>query len=88
LAVDGVLLMAETLVLGPGPQAHVIVPELKQPVVLFRQKEGLGVRWSGNLVVDGQSFQERASLGPASRVTSDDFTFAIEQIGTKIGKSV
>ncbi len=87
LAVDGVLLMAETLVLGPGPQAHVIVPDLKQPVVLFRQKEGLGVRCPGNLIVDGQSFKERASLGPSSRVSSDDFAFAIEQVGTKIGQS-
>ena len=44
LAVDGVLLMADTLVLGPGPQAHVMVPDLKDPVVLFRHKDGLGVR--------------------------------------------
>ena len=29
LALDGVLLMAETLVLGPGQQVHVNMPELK-----------------------------------------------------------
>src|SRR5207247_8039369 len=41
LAVDAVLLMAETLVLGPGPQAHVAIPDLKQPLVLYRHKDGL-----------------------------------------------
>src|SRR5437868_4078309 len=34
--VNGVLLMAETLVFGPGPQSHVLIEELKQPLILFR----------------------------------------------------
>src|SRR5262249_61670413 len=47
VAVDGVLLMADTLVLGNGPQAHVQVTELKQPIVLFRHRDGLGMRHQG-----------------------------------------
>jgi hypothetical protein len=80
LAVDGVLLMADTLVLGPSTQAHVTIPDIRQPVILFRQKEGLGVRFVGNLVVDGQPCRERATLGPNSRVQGDDFAFAVEPI--------
>ena len=53
-SVDGVLLMAETLILGPGPQAHVTMPDLKQPVILFRHKDGLGLRHAGPLTVNGQ----------------------------------
>src|SRR5262245_38526978 len=41
LALDGVLLMAETCVLGPSPQAHIVVPELQHSVVVFRRKDGL-----------------------------------------------
>jgi hypothetical protein len=85
LTVDGVILMADTLVLGPGSQAHVTIPDLQQPVILFRQKGGLGVRCSGNLTVDGQSCRERGVLGPASQVRGDDFAFAVETLGAKIG---
>jgi tetratricopeptide (TPR) repeat protein len=87
LAIDAVLLMAETLVLGPGPQAHVAIPELKQPVVLYRHKDGLAVRYSGHMTVDGHSFRERGPLGPQARVLGEDFAFALEPVGTKLGKA-
>jgi hypothetical protein len=79
-AVDGILLMAETLVLGSGDQAHVTIPDLKQPVLLFRQKDGLGVRCGGSLTVDGQPCRERGTLTPTSRVTGEDFAFAVEPL--------
>ena len=44
LAVSGVLLMADTLLLGPGSQVHVTLPDAKHAVVLFRSKDGLNVR--------------------------------------------
>jgi hypothetical protein len=84
LTVDGVLLMADTLVLGPGSQAHVAMPDLQQPVVLYRHREAMGVRYQGNLCVDGQRCQERAELRPTSTVTGDDFAFAIEPVGTGV----
>lgn len=86
LAVDGILLMADTLVLGPGSQAHVAIPDLDQAVILYRQKDGLAVRYGGNLSVDGQRCQERALLRPSASVTGDDFALAIEPVGTGLGK--
>jgi tetratricopeptide (TPR) repeat protein len=86
LAIDRVLLMADTLVLGPGTQAHVSIPELQQPVILFRQKDGIGVRHAGNLVIDGQPCRERGLLGPSARVSGDDFCFAVEPVGRQLGK--
>ena len=48
------------------PQVHVAVPDLKQPVVLFRHKDGLGVRCPGAFLIDGQRCQERGLLRPTS----------------------
>jgi hypothetical protein len=86
LTVDGVLLMAETLILGPGPQAHVVMPDLPQPIVLYRQKDGLGVRFAGNLTIDGQRYRERGILRPQSTVAGDEFAFALEPVGTGMGR--
>ncbi len=54
LGVDGILVMAETLVLGDGDQVHVILPDLKNPVIFFRHKDGLGLRHAGGLTVNGR----------------------------------
>jgi tetratricopeptide (TPR) repeat protein len=88
LAVDAVLLMADTLVLGPGPQAHVVMSELEQPVVLFRTKEGLGIRAGGKMSIDGHECLQRGTLGPTSAVAGDDFALAIEPVGLKMGRGV
>ncbi len=87
LAVDGVLLMADTLVLGPGPQAHVPMPDLQLPIVLYRHKDGLGVRYAGPFQVNGEKHVERALLGPNATVTGEDFTLALEPVGARMGKS-
>ncbi len=81
--VDAVLLMADTLVLGPGSQVHVAMPDLKQPLVLFRQKNGLGVRYAGNLFVNGQACRERGTLEPGAAVTGDDFSLTLEAVGRR-----
>jgi tetratricopeptide (TPR) repeat protein len=86
LALDGVLLMAETVVLGPGPQAHIPIMDLKQPVVLYRHKDGLAVRCPGSITIDGQSYKERGPLSATARVVGEDFAFALEPVGTKLGK--
>jgi hypothetical protein len=78
MSVDGVLLMAETLVIGPGPQAHILVPDLKQPIVLFRQRDALGVRHPGEFAVNGQPSTGRAVLPPVANVSGPDIVFAVE----------
>ena len=78
------MLMADTLVLGPGPQVHVAMPDLKQPVVLYRHKDGLGVRCPGPFLIDGQRCQERGLLRPASSVSGEDFALALEPLGSRM----
>jgi tetratricopeptide (TPR) repeat protein len=84
LGVDGVLVMAETLVLGSGEQVHVTLPDLKNPVVFFRHKDGLGLRHSGGLTVNGQKVPERTFLGPRALVEGDDFAFTVEPLPVKV----
>ena len=83
-SVEGVLLMAETLILGPGPQAHVIVPDLKEPVILFRHKDGIGLRHGGTLTVNGQKVTDRCILGAQAHVVGEDIAFALEPVGTRL----
>jgi hypothetical protein len=78
MSVDGVLLVAETLVLGPGPQSHVLVPDLKSPVVLFRHRDVLGVRYPGQFTINGQPNSGRAFLPLVANVSGPDIAFAVE----------
>jgi len=84
LALDGVLLMAETLVLGPGPQVHVSMPDLKQPIVLFRHKDGLGIRTSGRMIINGQVVRERGVFEGSATVTGDDFSLSLEPVNKQL----
>jgi tetratricopeptide (TPR) repeat protein len=85
LSVDGVILMAETCILGPGPDAHIEMPDLRKPVVLFRRKEGLGVRYDGQYTVDGNFSRDRVALGLGSTVAGDDFRFTLEPLEAQLG---
>jgi hypothetical protein len=80
LAVDGVILMAETCILGPPPQAHVVIPGASGPVVLFRQSGRLWCRAPGRFDVDGQLASGRAALNDRSRVQGDGFSFSLEPL--------
>lgn len=86
LAVDGVLLMADTLVLGPGTHVHVAIPDLKDQIVLFRTKDGLGIRHAGEFQVDGRRCRDRATLGAACAVVGEDFSLSVEPVGARLGK--
>lgn len=43
-ACDGILLLADSLILGPRPANHVICPRWEEDVVLYREPGGLAVR--------------------------------------------
>jgi hypothetical protein len=85
LAVDAVLLMADTLVLAGSPQAHITVPELRSPLVLFRNKDQLGIRSEGTLIIDGQKATGRCLLEANAHVTSDEITFSLEPATPRLG---
>jgi hypothetical protein len=83
LAVDGVLLMAETCIVGAAPQAHILAPALQNPVVLYRQAGALWCRAVGAFDVDGRTCASRAPLTLQSSVLGDGFSFSLEPLASQ-----
>lgn len=83
LAVDGVLLMAETCIIDGSPRAHIPAPGLAQPVVLYRQGGALWCRATGGFEVDGRACAARAPLTLQSSILGDGFSFSLEALGNK-----
>ena len=81
LAVDGVILMAETCIVGPSPQAHIPAPDLAEPVILYRQGTSLWCRAAGTFEVDGRPCASRAPLTLQSSVLGEGFSFSMEPVG-------
>jgi hypothetical protein len=78
--VQAALLMADTLVIGPATQSHVQVPDMTQPLILFRTKGGLAARWAGNLTINGRIHPERGPLEPGSTLATEQISLALEKI--------
>lgn len=86
LSADAILLMADTLVLGDGPQVHVNVPDLSQPLVLFRQKDTLGIRHGGKLWINGHTSGERLLLSDLhATINGENISFALEPVAARLG---
>jgi hypothetical protein len=83
LAVDGILLMAETCIIGASPQAHVSAPGLADPVVLYRQGNALWCKAAGTFEVDGRPSAARAPLTLQSSVLGEGFSFSLESLSAK-----
>ncbi len=83
LAVDGVILMAETCIVGNESQAHIPARQIKSPIVLYRQAGSLWCRATGAFDVDGRTCASRAPLTLQSSVLGDGFSFSIEPLGNQ-----
>lgn len=79
--VDGVILMAESCVLGPKWQNHVVCRDWSGDVVLYRREDKLFCRAMESLEIDGQLHDGRGRLGPNSRVVGSDFSLSLELLG-------
>ncbi len=77
---DAVLLMADACILGPHLQSHVVVPDLRGEIVLFRQGNGLACRGPGTMTIDGIDHERRGPLARNSRVVGDGFSFTLESL--------
>ena len=79
--VQAVILMADTLVIGPSAQTHVQVPDMTQPLILYRTKNGLAARWPGEMQIAGKAYRERGPLEPGATLVTDQITLALERVG-------
>ena len=77
---DGVLLMAESCVLGPKWQNHVVCRDWQGDVVLYRRDGELYCRAMDSIEIDGRLCDGRGQLAPNSHVSGSDFSICLEEI--------
>ncbi len=77
---DGVLLMAESCVLGPNWHNHVVCRDWADDVVLFRQDDGLYCRSMNTLEIDGEPHDGTGPITYSSRIVGEDFSMSLEEI--------
>lgn len=77
---DGVILMADTLVLGPKSHSHIRCREWAHDVILFRRGEGVQCRTTGTLHIDGKAFDQHGPVAIGSQVEGEDFSLSLEAV--------
>lgn len=78
-SVDGIVLMDDNCLLGPGIENHICCPEWPESVVLFRKADELWCKSRGDLFVDGKLVNQAAALYSGCVVTGLDLRFRIEE---------
>jgi hypothetical protein len=78
--VDGILLMADSCVLGPKPHSHVVCPDWPAEVVIYRHEGKLYVRAPGAFEVDGVRCRDRGSIRRTSRIVGPHFSLSLEPV--------
>jgi hypothetical protein len=77
---DGVLLMAETCILGPSHTSHIVARDWQHEVVLYRQQGKMVCRTSAKIKVDAAASRSPAILRSRCRVEGEEFAFSLEPI--------
>jgi hypothetical protein len=77
---DGVLLLAESCILGPAASAHVVCHAWQREVVLLNQAGELRCRTAGDFQVDGETSISPAPIGRSSRISGEDFSVKLEEV--------
>lgn len=76
--VDGVVLMGQTLSLGREAPAHILVPGLAKPVIIFRSRNGLSIRSESPLIVAGKKVTGPHPIPEEASVIAGSISFSIE----------
>jgi hypothetical protein len=79
-APEGVLLMAESCVLGPREANHVVCRDWSDDVVLFWQEDELFCRAGQPFEIDGQWCDGRALLKPGAHLAGEDYSLSLEEV--------
>jgi len=80
-AADGVLLLAETCLVGPETDSHIVCPNWPDRVVLVQRKGRLVCRSSMALRVAGQPLPSGQPLPVGSPIENDYVSFRLEGLG-------
>ena len=79
-SVDAVVLMADSCILGPKPQSHVVCREWPDEVILYRHGDALYCRTTGTLEIDGVEHESMGPITPHSRIVGERFSINLEEM--------
>jgi hypothetical protein len=79
-AINSIILLAETCLLGPTAACHIVCPQWQKQVVLQRHGNDLYCVTQGDFCVAGKNYSGRAKLPWGELVAGDDFSFNTELI--------
>ena len=77
---DAVILMAESCVLGPKWQNHVVCRDWNGDVVLYRSDKNIMCRAMESIEIDGKLHDGRGPVNPGSHVLGTDFSLTLEAL--------
>ena len=77
---DGILLAAQSLLLGPDPRNHVWCPGWDRNVVLYHRDGQWHCRYEGRYRIDGRAVRGDAPFEINSRIEGATFSFSVESI--------
>jgi hypothetical protein len=76
--VDGVLLLADSCILGPNSSCHVHCPEWSQDLLMYRQSGQWYFRTVTEVDVNGSAQLGQILITPGMRMRGSDFSLSIE----------
>jgi hypothetical protein len=76
--VDGVLLLADSCILGPNSSSHVRCSEWSQDLLMYRQSGQWYFRTVAEVEVDGSPQKGQIPIRPGMRMRGNDFSLSIE----------
>ena len=79
-SVNGIILMTDSILLGPRKDHHVCCPDWPELVVIYNQDGVLRCRSKAILTVNGVRVRDSAVLNDGAIVSGDDFRFRIEKL--------
>ena len=79
-AVDGIVLMSDSCILGPQRHSHICCQEWPEELVLFRRGEDLHFRSASGVELDGQLVDQTAPLPGNCRLEAENFVVSFEDL--------
>lgn len=77
---DGVLLVSQSIILGPSRNNHVFCPTWRFDVTLFRREDKWFFRAEEEFEIDGQCIENEGEIKFNSRIVGEDYSLTLEPI--------
>jgi hypothetical protein len=77
-ATDGIVLLADSCILGPSAACHIVCPRWTHEVVVYRLGDKFACRSASGLKIDGIEHKQRGPLAERSQAAGADWSFSIE----------